>query len=154
MSAGANLVQTWGMAVRILVAAAVTLMTVGVGAPAVQAETTMPSTWHSNSLRDNDIGYHFTITPVSGTSDRYTGTFRFTHRDGRRVAAVPITMVRRGDQVTFRATRGSFDRAAGPLRGVMNSRGDELTLTNCQARLRLVMSFALDSDCVFRPAVD
>lgn len=142
------------MAVRILVAAAVALMTVGVGAPAVQAETAMPSTWHSNSLRDNDIGYHFTITPVAETPDRYTGTFRFTHRDGRRVAAVPITMVRRGDQVTFRTTRGSFDRAAGPLRGVMNSRGDELTLTNCQARLRLVMSFALDSDCVFRPAVD
>ena len=114
----------------------------------------MPSMWHSNSLRDNDIGYHFTITPVPGSADRYTGTFRFTHRDGRRVADVPITIVRRGNQVTFRATQGSFDRSAGPLRGVMSTRGDELTLTNCQARLRLVMSFALDSDCVFRPAGD
>ena len=123
-------------------------------APPTQAEPSMPSTWHSNSLRDNDIGYHFTITPVPGSADRYTGTFRFTHRDGRRVADVPITIVRRGNQVTFRATQGSFDRSAGPLRGVMNSRGTELALTNCQARLRLVMSFALDSDCVFRPAVD
>lgn len=142
------------MAVRILVAAVLGLSSLVAGAPLAHGQAELPSTWHSNSLRDNDIGYHFTITPVAGTPDRYTGTFRFTHRDGRRVTDVPITMVRRGDQVTFRATRGSFDRSAGPLRGVMNARGNELTLTNCQARLRLVMSFALDSDCVFRPAVD
>lgn len=143
-----------GMALRLLTTAAVALASLFALAPVAQAQPELPLAWHSNSLRDNDIGYHFTLTPVPGTSDRYTGTFMFTHRDGRRVADVPITMVRRGDQVTFRATRGSFDRSAGPLRGVMNSRGTELALTNCQARLRLVMSFALDSDCVFRPAVD
>lgn len=108
--------------------------------------------WHSNSLRDNDIGYHFTLKPVAGSPDRYTGTFRFTHRDGRRVAPVPITLTRDGRQVVLRATKGSFDRSAGPLRGRLSADGTKLTLTNCQARLRLVMSFALDSDCVFRPA--
>lgn len=142
------------MARKIITVVAVVLMSIMATTSIAQAEPAMPSAWHSNSLRDNDIGYHFTITPVPGSADRYTGSFKFTHRDGRRVADVPITMVRRGDQVTFRATRGSFDRSAGPLRGVMNARSDELTLTNCQARLRLVMSFALDSDCVFRPAVD
>lgn len=143
-----------GMSLRSLTTAAAVLASLLVSAPLAHADSDMPSTWHSNSLRDNDIGYHFTITAVPGSVDRYTGTFRFTHREGRRVADVPVTMVRRGDQVTFRPVRGSFDRSAGPLRGEMNARGDEITLTNCQARLRLVMSFALDSDCVFRPAVD
>lgn len=131
---------------------AVALVLAAATAPITHAQPEMPSTWHSNSLRDNDIGYHFTLKPVAGSPDRYTGTFRFTHRDGRRVAPVPITLTRDGRQVVLRATKGSFDRSAGPLRGRLSADGNKLTLTNCQARLRLVMSFALDSDCVFRPA--
>lgn len=120
--------------------------------PLAHAESEMPLTWHSNSLRDNDIGYHFSLRPVAGSPDRYAGTFRFTHRDGRRMSPVPITLTRDGRHVVLRATKGAFDRSAGPLRGRLSADGTKLTLTNCQARLRLVMSFALDSDCVFRPA--
>lgn len=127
------------------------LLVAAATAPIAHAQPEMPSTWHSDSLRDNDIGYHFTLKPVAGSTDRYAGTFRFTHRDGRRMAAVPITLTRDGRQVVLRATKGSFDRSAGPLRGTLNADGTRLRLTNCQARLRLVMSFALDSDCVFRP---
>jgi hypothetical protein len=142
------------MLLRSTLAMTLGLALVTATAPTAHAQPEMPSTWHSNSLRDNDIGYHFDLTPVAGSPDRYTGVFRFTHRDDRRVAPVPITLTRNGRQVTLRATKGSFDRSAGPLRGRLSADGTKLRLTNCQARLRLVMSFALDSDCVFRPASD
>lgn len=142
------------MVVRSMMALALSLSLFTAAAPAAQAEPEMPSTWHSDSLRDNDIGYHFDVSAVPGSPDRFTGMFRFTHRDGRRVAALPITMTRDDRDVTLRTTKGSFDRSPGPLRGRLSADGTKLTLTNCQARLRLVMSFALDSDCVFRPAKD
>lgn len=142
------------MLLRRITAVAAALILATTTAPMAHAQSEMPSTWHSDSLRDNDIGYHFTLRPVAGSPDRYTGTFRFTHRDGRRVAPVPITLTREGRRVILRATKGSFDRSAGPLRGRLSADGTRLRLTNCQARLRLVMSFALDSDCVFRPARD
>lgn len=121
-------------------------------APAAQADEGIARTWHSDSLRDNDVGYWFEIAPVTGSDDAYVGTLRFTHRDGRRGSTTPITMVVEGSRMVMKARQGAFDRSAGPLRGVMNAARTELRLTNCQARLRLVMANDLDSDCVFRPA--
>lgn len=120
--------------------------------PAAQADEGIARTWHSDSLRDNDVGYWFEITPVTGSDDTFTGTLRFTHRDGRRGSTTPITMGVEGSRMVMKARQGAFDRSAGPLRGVMNAARTELRLTNCQARLRLVMVNDLDSDCVFRPA--
>jgi hypothetical protein len=142
------------MLVRRIIAVTIALVLATATAPLTHAQPELPRVWHSDSLRDNNIGYHFTLKPVAESPDRYTGMFRFTHRDGRRVAPVPITLTRNGRQVVLRATKGSFDRSAGPLRGRLSADGTKLRLTNCQARLRLVMSFALDSDCVFRPVGD
>lgn len=133
----------------VLAMAAVLALTV---APPAVAEPDMARTWHSDSLRDNDVGYWFDITPVTGSDDAYVGTLRFTHRDGRRGSTTPISMTVEGSRMVMRARAGSFDRSSGPLRGVMNTARNELRLTNCQARLRLVMANDLDSDCVFRPA--
>ena len=122
-----------------------------VATPGEPAQQVLAATWQSDSLRDNRIGYHFDLAPVAGSATKYRGTFRFTYRDGRQAPATPIEMTIDGKRVTFVATRGSFDRSSGPLRGVLNTNRTKLTLTNCQARLSLVMSFDLDSDCVFRP---
>jgi len=55
-----------------------------------------------------------------------------------------------GNRVRIVTRQGSFDRSDGILRGVLDQSGQVLTLTNCQARLRLVMTNDLDSDCTFR----
>jgi hypothetical protein len=114
-------------------------------------DVVLASSWQSDSLRDNRIGYEFELTPVAHSMNQYRGTFRFTYRDGRHAAVTPIKVTADGLSITFVATRGSFDKSAGPMRGVLNANRTKLTLTNCQARLSLVMSFDLDSDCVFRP---
>ena len=111
----------------------------------------LAASWQSDSLRDNRIGYEFELAPVAQSTTQYRGTFRFTYRDGRRAPVTPVNVTVDGRAVTFMATRGSFDKSPGPLRGVLNASRTKLTLTNCQARLSLVMSFDLDSDCVFRP---
>lgn len=120
-------------------------------APAAHAEPGISRAWQSDSLRDNSVGYWFEIAPVAGSEDAFVGTLRFTHRDGRRGSTTPITMAVDGTRMVMSARRGSFDRSAGPLRGVMNAARTELRLTNCQARLRLVMANDLASDCTFRP---
>ena len=121
-------------------------------APSAQADAGIARTWQSDSLRDNSVGYWFEVAPVTGPDDAYVGTLRFAHRDGRRGSTTPITMTVEGSRMVMKARQGAFDRSAGPLRGVMNAARTELRLTNCQARLRLVMANDLDSDCVFRPA--
>jgi len=118
-----------------------------VTAPAAQAETDMTGRWVSDSLRDNRVGYHFEL---KRSPDGYIGVLRFTHRDGRRQSAMPMTASMNGDTAVFRAVSGAFDRSPGLLRGVVSGDGSVLTFTNCQARLRLVMANDLDSDCVFR----
>jgi hypothetical protein len=120
-------------------------------APWEPDQQVLAALWQSDSLRDNRIGYHFDLAPVAGSATTYQGTLRFTYRDGRQAPATPIEMTVKGTRVTLVATRGTFDKSAGPLHGVLNGSRTKLTLTNCQARLRLVMSFDLDSDCVFRP---
>ena len=121
-------------------------------APAALADSGVARTWHSDSLRDNSVGYWFEVTPVSGSDDTFTGTLRFTYRDGRGGSTTPIAMTIDRTRMTMQARQGAFDRSRGPLRGVMNAARTELRLTNCQARLRLVMANDLASDCTFRPA--
>ena len=122
-----------------------------VTSPASSADS-LAGRWDSDSLRDNRIGYYLEVTAVPGSTDAYVGTLKFAFRDGRRGSTTPIRMTTDGEQVRITARTGSFDRSAGVLRGRLDASGRTLTLTNCQARLRLVMANALDSDCVFRPA--
>ena len=123
----------------------------GVWAPA-QASTNLTGRWNSDSLRDNRIGYYFDLAPVPNTEAGYVGNLRFSYQDGRQGDRVPVRITTSGNKVTIKARKGSFDKSAGVLRGVLSNQGSTLTLTNCQARLRLVMANALDSDCVFRLA--
>lgn len=134
---------------RILLLALLLVITHGAVA---HADSGLAGTWHSDSLRDNSVGYWFEVTPVKGSEAAFVGTMRFTHRDGRRVSTTPIAITMDGTRMEVRARQGSFDRSAGPLRGVMNAERNELRLINCQARLRLVMAHDLASDCTFRPA--
>lgn len=127
------------LALLIPVLAAMLVNPLAAATPGESDQVVLAARWQSDSLRDNRIGYHFDLAPIAASPTMYRGAFRFTHRDGRRV--------------TFVATGGSFDKSSGPLRGVLNASRTTLTLTNCQARLSLVMSFDLDSDCVFRPWV-
>ena len=105
--------------------------------------------WDSNSLRDNRIGYYMTLKSSPIGEDTYSGVLRFAYREGRKGPRMPFTATIQGDEVVMRAKKGRFDRGRGSLRGELSSDGSTLTLTNCQDRLRLVMSWALDSDCVF-----
>jgi hypothetical protein len=122
-----------------------------VAAPA-SAATDLSGTWSSDSLRDNDIGYHFDLTAVPNTSAGYIGTFQFSFRDGRKGSKVPVRVTATGNKVTFIARSGSFDKSGTVLRGVLTTKGPSIRMTNCQARLNLVMARDLASDCTFRPA--
>jgi hypothetical protein len=136
----------------IMIAAVLWPLLLLVTAAPANADPAIARTWHSDSLRDNAVGYWFEVRPVAGSDDAYVGTLRFTHRDGRRGSTTPISLTVDGTRMMMRARQGSFDRSSGPLRGVMNAAGTEVRLTNCQARLRLVMANDLASDCTFRPA--
>lgn len=141
------------LALLIPVLAAMLVNPLAAATPGESDQVVLAARWQSDSLRDNRIGYHFDLAPIAASPTMYRGAFRFTHRDGRRARPTPIEMAVDGRRVTFVATGGSFDKSSGPLRGVLNASRTTLTLTNCQARLSLVMSFDLDSDCVFRPWV-
>lgn len=130
---------------------AATVLFGGTWAPAHASED-LTGRWNSDSLRDNRIGYYLELSPVPNTEAGYVGNLRFSYQDGRQGDRVPVRVTTSGNKVMIKARRGSFDKSPGVLRGVLSKQGSTLTLTNCQARLRLVMSNALDSDCVFRPA--
>jgi hypothetical protein len=135
---------------RILAIAAAAALILPLSAPA-QAATDLTGKWNSDSLSDNKVGYHLELMPVPNTAAGYIGTLRFTYQDGRKGSRVPIKATTNGNKIKFTARKGSFDKSAGVLRGVLSNNGSVLTLTNCTARLQLVMANALDSDCVFRP---
>ena len=118
------------------------------------AATDLSGTWNSDSLRDNDIGYHFDLTAVPNTSAGYVGAFQFAYRDGRKGSKVPVRVTASGNKVTFIARSGSFDKSGTVLRGVLTTKGPSIRMTNCQARLNLAMARDLASDCTFRPAKD
>lgn len=123
---------------------------VSLGSPA-RADTDMNGRWNSDSLRDNGVGYYLLVTPVPTSTSSYVGSLRFRYQDGRQGPRTPVRISTRGSTVTITASRSPFDKSAGVLRGVLGPGRDTLTLTNCQARLTLVMANDLDSDCVFRP---
>lgn len=128
------------------------LVAVAAFASPVRAASDLTGRWNSDSLRDNRIGYYLELTPIPNTESGYVGNLRFSYQDGRQGDRVPVRVTTSGNKVSIKARKGSFDKSAGVLRGVLSNQGSTLTLTNCQARLRLVMANALDSDCVFRPA--
>lgn len=128
------------------------LVAIAAFASPVRAASDLTGRWNSDSLRDNRIGYYLELTPIPNTESGYVGNLRFSYQDGRQGDRVPVRVTTSGNKVSIKARKGSFDKSAGVLRGVLSNQGSTLTLTNCQARLRLVMANALDSDCVFRPA--
>jgi hypothetical protein len=113
------------------------------------AEPSLAGRWDSDSLRDNGIGYFAQLRPAPGGG--YIGFLRFAYRDGRLEPKMRITARQLGNVVTLTAREGTFDRSGTMLRGVIDRRTGALTLTNCADRLRQVMSWDLDSDCVLRP---
>lgn len=122
------------------------LAAVGLATPAA-ATTDISGRWITDSLRDNRIGYALTLRP--SPDGGYAGTLRFVRQDGRQEGRRTVTATVRGSEVTLRSASGSFDRTAGPLRGELSEDGRTIALTNCQARLRLVMARDLASDCTF-----
>jgi hypothetical protein len=119
--------------------------------PAVSS-TDISGRWNSDSLRDNQVGYYFILAPVPGAGNVYRGHLKFRFQDGRRGDTVPIRATTDGSTVTITARSGSLDRSPGVLRATTSRDGGVITLTNCRARLRLVMVKDLASDCTFLPA--
>lgn len=103
--------------------------------------------WITDSLRDNRIGYSLTLRPTQ--SGGYVGSLVFVRQDGRQEGARGVTAKVAGSTVSLRSKTGSFDRSVGVLRGELSDDGNAIVLTNCQARLRLVMARDLASDCTF-----
>lgn len=120
---------------------------------AAHASPDVGGRWDSNSLRDNRIGYYLVLKPSLASDGEYSGLIRFEYRDGRRGPRMPFLATVDGAEIAITARQGRFDRGRGVLRGEFSRDGSSLTLTNCQDRLRLVMPRALDSDCVFAPAM-
>ena len=131
--------------------AALLITSAGVVAPgAVQASPDLTGRWATDSLVENRIGYFLVLRPGPSTSHPYVGYLRFEYQDGRRNAKMPVTARVVGDGVIIATRSGTFDKSGRALRADFNPRTMSLTLTNCTARLRLVMPWALESDCVLR----
>ncbi|MFM8239509.1 MAG: hypothetical protein ACKOAW_04240, partial [Actinomycetota bacterium] len=80
----------------------------------------------------------------------YAGSLRFFYPDGRVGSTVRVVANDVGETLVLTARSGSFDRSGRTLRATIDPRSGEMTFVNCEERLRLVMSWALDSDCVLR----
>lgn len=131
--------------------AALLITSASVVAPgAVQASPDLTGRWATDSLVENRIGYFLVLRPGPSTSQPYVGYLRFEYQDGRRNAKMPVTARVVGDAVIIATRSGTFDKSGRALRADFNPRTMSLTLTNCTARLRLVMPWALESDCVLR----
>ena len=127
---------------------AASAMAVGLGliaATPVSASPDLAGPWVTDSLRENRIGYALTLRPSA--EGGYSGTLRFVRQDGREEGRRAVTATLRDTTVTLRSATGSFDRSAGALIGELAKDGNSISLTNCQARLRLVMARDLASDC-------
>lgn len=135
---------------RMAVTLASSLLALGLTGTAASASTDIAGPWITDSLRDNRIGYALTLRPAPDGD--YTGSLRFVRQDGREEGRRAVTATLSGSTVTLRSASGSFDRSAGALLGTLSDDGRSITLTNCQARLRLVMARDLASDCtLLRP---
>ncbi len=145
-------VTHFGVIARRLASLLVSLVVMVSIAGHAQAAELTSGRWDSHSLRDNGIGYFLTMSPGKSVESSYSGMIRFEYRDGRKGPRMPFVATVRDDKLVMRAKQGRFDRGSGVLRGELSEDGSTLTFTNCQARLRLVMARALDSDCVFKRA--
>ncbi|MDP5095262.1 MAG: hypothetical protein NWQ12_05295 [Candidatus Nanopelagicales bacterium] len=135
-----------GTALAVLLIASAHVVMPGVA----QASPDLTGRWATDSLRDNRIGYFLVLRPGPSTSQPYVGYLRFEYQDGRRNAKMPVTARVVGEDVIIATRSGTFDKSGRALRADFNPRTMSLTLTNCTARLRLVMPWALESDCVLR----
>ena len=123
------------------------LTTSVIGATPATAATDLTGRWITDSLRDNRIGYSLLLRPTE--SGGYVGSLSFVRQDGRWEGTRGVTARVTGSTMSMRSKTGSFDRSAGVLRGELSDDGNSIVLTNCQARLRLVMERDLASDCTF-----
>lgn len=81
---------------------------------------------------------------------QYTGCLRFFSPDRRVGSTVRVIATGISETIVLTARSGSFDRSGRTLRATTDPRTGAMTFANCQERLQLVMSWALDSDCVLR----
>ena len=136
----------WRSIIVLAVSSLVLSASLAASTPAA-ATTDLTGRWITDSLRDNRIGYSLTLRPAP--SGGYVGTLTFVRQDGRQEGTRGVTARVSGSTVSMRSKTGSFDRSAGALLGELSDDGDSIALTNCQARLRLVMARDLASDCTF-----
>jgi hypothetical protein len=139
--------DTLGVILARVGAALIVTCVAGFASPPVAAEANLAGRWTSDSLRDNGIGYFAVLRAVG--PDAYSGYLRFAFRDGRLEPKIPVAVRVTGNVVTIAAREGRFDREGRILRGIL-TRSGSLSLTNCAARLRQVMSWDLESDCTLR----
>lgn len=135
---------------RRLPAALVVVLVLATGVPTVAAEPDHAGRWVSDSRRDSGFGYVLTLKRSAVQAADYAGSLRFFYPDGRVGSTVRVVANGMGETVVLTARSGSFDRSGRTLRATIDPRSGEMTFVNCQERLRLVMSWALDSDCVLR----
>lgn len=96
--------------------------------------------------------HHASLADASilGAAGRYSGCSRFEFRCGRAGCTTRVLATIAGNRVRIATRQGSFDRSAGVVRVVLDKSGKVLTLTNCQARLRLAMANDLNPDRISR----
>lgn len=134
-------------AVAVGVAVSLALLVVPSSASASQSHA---GRWVSDSKSQSGFGYILRLKPGTPKASGYTGVLRFSYPDGRIGSSVLVTAHGQGDRLVIKARDGSFDRSGRTLRASVDPRTGSMTLVNCQQRLRLVMSWALDTDCVLR----
>lgn len=134
----------------VLAILAVTAVAVLLPAPVSTAAPGMAGIWVSDSRRDSGFGYTLTLKAKGLPSADYAGTLTFNYPDGRVGSSVRVLANAMGGSLVLTARDGSFDRSGRTLRATVDPRSGAMTFVNCAERLRLVMSWALDSDCVLR----
>ena len=120
------------------------------GSSAASAEPGFAGRWVSESQRQSGFGYALTLKPATNSSADYIGILRFSYPDGRIGSTVRVTGNGMANSLVLTARDGSFDRSGRTLRATVDPGSGDMTFVNCQERLRLVMSWALDTDCVLR----
>jgi len=118
--------------------------------PVASADPGFAGRWVSESQRQSGFGYALSLKPATNSSADYIGILRFSYPDGRVGSTVRVTGNGMGNSLVLTARDGSFDRSGRTLRATVDPGSGDMTFVNCQERLRLVMSWALDTDCVLR----
>ena len=137
------------MVLRVIAGLCVVVVVAGLPGT-VGADTGMAGTWISDSRRDSGFGYVLSLKATSNAAADYAGVLTFKYPDGRVGSSVRVLANGMGSSLVLTARDGSFDRSGRTLRATVDSHTGALTFVNCAERLRLVMSWALDTDCVLR----